>query len=412
MGVDFDLNMAKITKLLLLLLSSVSPVVLAVQPIVIVPGLGGSVLEANINNRTAYRDCHTDSEWFTIWVAQSQIAFRFACFLDGIVLEVDSGSSISNASGIEIRPRDFGGVDGVEYSNAGSGDVLPMPYMHEMIVALEAVGYKRGVSLRAATYDFRVAGLPEVLQWQYSQLKWLIEDTAAANDGQRVHLLSHSLGGPYANLFLTSFVSAPWKAKYIESHMMFSPPMAGTPVALEALIIGPQYDFVPAFLPAIVVPALRTFPSMLWMSPLSSIQGAASVFKDQVLVQTPEANYTSADLGQLFAAMNSTVMQAALPGLQMATNMTADAPGVKIFCAFVNDTKTTTSFALNSEFTKLEKTLTQTWGDGTVPLASLEVCLSWANKSSVYQFGGSLAAHTEILTYDQAIADIISWVQE
>ena len=33
-------------------------------------------------------------------------------------------------------------------------------------------------------------------------------------------------------------------------------------VALEALIIGPQYDFVPAFLPAIVVPALRTFPSM------------------------------------------------------------------------------------------------------------------------------------------------------
>merc|ERR1711865_806513 len=241
---DFDLNMAKITKLLLLLLSSVSPVVLAVQPIVIVPGLGGSVLEANINNRTAYRDCHTDSEWFTIWVAQSQIAFRFACFLDGIVLEVDTGSSISNASGIEIRPRDFGGVDGVEYSNAGSGDVLPMPYMHEMIVALEAVGYKRGVSLRAATYDFRVAGLPEVLQWQYSQLKWLIEDTAAANDGQRVHLLSHSLGGPYANLFLTSFVSAPWKAKYIESHMMFSPPMAGTPVALDvAIIFHPRRSF-------------------------------------------------------------------------------------------------------------------------------------------------------------------------
>ena len=36
-----------------------------------------------------------------------------------------------------------------------------MPYMHEMIVALEAVGYERGVSLRAATYDFRAAGLPE-----------------------------------------------------------------------------------------------------------------------------------------------------------------------------------------------------------------------------------------------------------
>lgn len=400
------------TKLRLMLLAICLPTVVhAVQPIVIVPGLGGSVLEANINNRSAYRDCQTDSDWFTIWVAQSQIAFRFACFLDGIVLEVDTSSGISNASGIEIRPRDFGGVGGVEYSNAGSGDLVKMPYMRDMIAALEAVGYERGVSLRAATYDFRAAGLPEVLQWQFSQLKWLIEDTAAVNDGKPVHLLSHSLGGPYGNLFLTSFVSTSWKAQYIASHMMFSPPLAGTPVALEALIIGPQYDFVPSFLPAIVVPALRTFPSMLWMSPLSSIQGAADVWNDHVLVQTPEANYTSANLDQLFAAMNSTIMQAALPGLERATNMTADAPGVKVFCAFVNDTQTTTSFALDSSFSKLEKTLEQSWGDGTVPLASLEICLQWSNDSTVYQFGGSLAAHTEILAYHEAIADIIRWVQ-
>ena len=52
-------------------------------------------------------------------------------------------------------------IDGLRACSAGSGDILPMPYMHEMIVALEAVGYERGVSLRAATYDFRAAGLPE-----------------------------------------------------------------------------------------------------------------------------------------------------------------------------------------------------------------------------------------------------------
>ena len=44
----------------------------SLQPIVIVPGLGGSVLEAQLTNRSPYRDCETDSEWYTVWFSQSQ----------------------------------------------------------------------------------------------------------------------------------------------------------------------------------------------------------------------------------------------------------------------------------------------------------------------------------------------------
>ena len=302
----------------------------AVQPIVIVPGLGGSVLEASISNRSRYRDCATDSQdYFTLWFSQTQVAWRFDCFLAGISMDHgDDGSPAAvNASGVDIRPRDFGGVDGVEYSNAGAHDLIPMPYMHELITSLEDVGYERGKSLRAATYDFRAAGLNQTLEWQFAQLRGLIENTSHINQNQPVHLVSHSLGGPYANLFLTSYVSAEWKQQFIESHMMFSPPLAGTPVALEALIIGPQYDFVPSFLPAIVVPALRTFPSMVWMSPLLSVTQASSVWRDKLLVQTPTANYTAADYRQLFSAMNASILVDSLDSIATTTAMTANPPG-------------------------------------------------------------------------------------
>jgi len=117
-----------------------------------------------------------------------------------------------------------------------------------------------------------------------------------------------------------------------------------------------------------------------------------------------------ADYKALFTAMNASVIVNALEDIAATTSATADDPGVKVFCGYVNDTQTTTSFELNSGLNKLVSTLDRTWGDGTVPLESLEVCQRWADKTSIYQFGGSLAAHTEILTYDKAIADIIAWV--
>jgi len=390
-----------------------------VQPIILVPGLGGSVLEARLSGRSPYRDCQTTADWYTVWFSESQVAFRFACWLDTVTL-VDGDPSplinASNASGVDIRARDFGGVDGVEYSNSGAGDLIPMPYMYNLIKALEEVGYERGKTLRAATYDFRTAGINSTLQWQYNRLKGLVENTHDQNNGQRVHLLSHSLGGPYLNLFLAVHVSEEWKAMYIESHMMFSPPLAGTPVALEALVIGPQCDFVPSFLPKSVVPALRTFPVMMWMSPLASVTGAAAVWKDRVLISTPAKNYTTSNYHELFKAMNSTsfgdtsILDASFDEVSKTTTATADSAGVRVFCAYVNDTKTTTSYAMDSALTQEISQLEQTYGDGTVPLASLELCHQWASKVSIYQFGGSLAAHTEILSYGLAITDIINWV--
>jgi len=87
--------------------------------------------------------------------------------------------------------------------------------MKDLIAAFTDAGWTRNVNLRAATYDFRVAGIKKELDQQYDRLKNLIEETYDMNDKMPVHLLSHSLGGPYVNLFLNDFVNKSWKEKYI-----------------------------------------------------------------------------------------------------------------------------------------------------------------------------------------------------
>ena len=42
--------------------------------------------------------------------------------------------------------------------------------MHDMVKFFENKGYTRGVNLRAATYDFRTAGLKKEMELNYRKL--------------------------------------------------------------------------------------------------------------------------------------------------------------------------------------------------------------------------------------------------
>ena len=102
---------------------------------------------------------------------------------------------------------------------------------------------------------------------RYQLLRNLVEVTYTMNGNASVHLLSHSLGGPYTNLFLVSYVSTAWKAQYIASHIQLSSPIMGSVPAIEGILSGPMYDYIPQFLPSLIVPAIRSFPSIAWMFP-------------------------------------------------------------------------------------------------------------------------------------------------
>eukprot|EP00939_MAST-03C_sp_MAST-3C-sp1_P003896 g3896.t1 len=323
-----------------------------------------------------------------------------------------SGQKVSNASGVSIRPIDFGGVNGVEYSNYGTWDPIKIPYMKALIDSLESVGYERGVSLRAATYDFRSAGVSDVLDVQFRRLRSLVEETYETNGKLSVHLLSHSLGGPYTTTFLNTAVNSDWKSKYVASHIMLSAPLLGTNVATEAMILGPSYDDVPQVLPRLAVPAIRTWPSVIWMLP-RSYGVANSPWKGLTLVKTPTATYGEDDAQQMIDDIGSEVLSNVFEDVHHATNASAKSPGVPVFCAYANDTKTTMTIELDTDIdgAKTDRVTKTSMGDGTVPLASLSHCKSWADTAlhRPYEFGGSLAAHTEIVRLPALLDDINEW---
>jgi len=386
-------------------------------PLVIVPGLGGSVLEAKLHNRPKARDCSSNSLWYTIWASVVQGVTRYACFRDNLQLYLNKSSKysgLSNYTGVQIRPRDYGGTGGIEYSNAGT-DEPHIAYMHALVKRLEDdAGYVSGVSVRAATNDFRIVGTPAALDYEYAKLKNLVEDTYRLNNNSTVHLLSHSLGGPLTNLFLTTFVNQEWKATFIASHIMLSAPLLGSPVAIYAALSGPRYDYVPQFLPSLVVPLVRTFPSITWMWPRIGANGEDVWTNNINFVETPSKNYSLTSLKELTGDIPGASIL--FDTWDMMTNRTARSasdPHVKVLCMFANDTKTDLAIKTVDTFDEKGTTLASTWGDGTVSLRSLESCKRWSNvEVRPIEFGGTLAAHTEIVQNELVISKILNWLAE
>ena len=64
-------------------------------------------------------------------------------------------NSFHNNTNVKIRVPSFGKTDGVEFLTTGFIDLLP--YFHDMVEYFVDRGYKRGRSIRAAPYDWRLA---------------------------------------------------------------------------------------------------------------------------------------------------------------------------------------------------------------------------------------------------------------
>ncbi len=64
-------------------------------------------------------------------------------------------NSFSNSANVDMMVPDFGGTGAFEYLRTGT---LPLgAYLHDMVEYFVDRGYKRGVSIRGAPYDWRLA---------------------------------------------------------------------------------------------------------------------------------------------------------------------------------------------------------------------------------------------------------------
>lgn len=382
-----------------LIFSSASGV--GINPVVFIPGDGGSQLEAKLNKSAVvhYLCQKTTSSYFNIWLNLELLTpVIIDCWIDNVKLKYDNVTrKTSNMDGVDIRVTGFGNTESVEYldpSHASSGY-----YFKDIGNALVNLGYVRNLSVRGAPFDFRKA--PNENQDYFVQLKELIEATYTANNNTPIILIAHSMGGPMSIYFL-SLQSSVWKAKYIKSLVSLSGAWGGTVKAIKVYTIGDNLGSY--FLRESVMRQEQiTSPSLAWLLPSPYFW-----HQDETLVQTEHKNYSLSNLQEYFKDIQF------MDGWEMKkdidpflTNITA--PGVEVHCLYgINVPTVEKLYYKPGAWLDGYPVLINGDGDGTVNRRSLEGCMLWQRmqEQPVHVVPMSNVDHMQILNSGGVISYI------
>mmetsp|Transcript_71672 Transcript_71672/g.226433 ORF Transcript_71672/g.226433 Transcript_71672/m.226433 type:complete len:324 (+) Transcript_71672:462-1433(+) len=110
-------------------------------------------------------------------------------------------------------------------------------YFHDMIEALKAKGHVEGTDLFGFGYDFRQSNrLPAAL----GAYKARIEDISARNQGRKVDIVTHSMGGLLTKALLAAHPET--FAAHVRTWVAVACPFAGAPgFTMDALVSGTQF---------------------------------------------------------------------------------------------------------------------------------------------------------------------------
>ena len=235
------------------------------------------------------------------------------------------------------------------------------------------------------------------------------------NGRTKVTLVVHSMGGLVSLHFLTGFnrVNQAWKDKYIHAWVTLNAAWSGGVATLQTVISGANdipdlLLFASKLIAKFIVPITRTFESLPWIFPKSS------VFGNQVLISTPAKDYTANDYEKLFRNIGYTNGYRFFQGVQ-AINQNYPAPNVPTYCFYGDRVKTPLKFRYSKNFNGktntigLKPKITNGDGDGSVNIESSRVCHRWRSMPSKYPFRHKAfhgVKHTAIVTNSKVLAEI------
>ncbi|XP_066927117.1 lysosomal phospholipase A and acyltransferase-like [Clytia hemisphaerica] len=362
-----------------------------ITPIVIVPGIGGSQINAKLNKSSSkHIYCYkSSSDWFTIWLSiEELLPWAKDCWVENFKLQWnEENGRMENVPGVFTQCPDFGNTTAIEWLDPSVHG--PGVYFYPLVNGLvKKFGYVRGKTLRAAPYDFRYD--PGSADFYMLRLQNLIEETYKDNGNRKILLLSHSMGAPYTLHFLHG-ASQEWKDKYIKSWFTVSGTYAGSTKALKAYISGDGFG-IPSVLdePLMLRRFQKTFSSLFYIFPDPSFWP-----KDMVVVKTLNATYTINEYENLFQDLRDPISSKVLKSVPKSWNDTA--PGIKVYCVHGTDVPTSEVLTYGDNFPDATPTITTGDGDGTVNHRSLEACKRWNGNSDVTYKTIKGASHNGIL---------------
>eukprot|EP00771_Trimastix_marina_P000616 gnl/Trimastix_PCT/1634.p1 GENE.gnl/Trimastix_PCT/1634~~gnl/Trimastix_PCT/1634.p1 ORF type:complete len:430 (+),score=140.32 gnl/Trimastix_PCT/1634:62-1351(+) len=361
------------------------------EPIIVIPGLSASTLMAKLHKKTGphwYCDRHDD--WFHIWISVRELLPGVIdCWRDNMVLHFDEGNNTyTNTHGVEMKPRDFGGLRGISHLDP----TFPVmtQYLHDMLHHFMDAGYVPGVNLFGAPYDWRRAS-PDHSRHngQYADLKQLVERAFKTSGGRRVHLVGHSLGGPYGQAFLAEYVDQAWKDRHVASFISLAGAFGGS---IDAVIMQATGQLWRIPVPKEALRDMtRTYPSLSWMWPAPSASGS------QPLIHVRGLNFTAAEIpavmdragGHTTAAMGRKLMP--FLGSLTPPNVTSH-----MFYSLSIPTPVEIDYA-DGDLTKDPQTVRNEPGDGVVAREALLLFEKWGAQAFPVVHHHSPYGHAEIV---------------
>lgn len=233
-------------------------------PVILIPGIGGSRIQAQIPGRRADWECLVQQffqkTWFDLWFDVTEIipgsvgCFQVRALASPLRTRSAPRMRVRERSrrartppraaraaqanfqlkwdvwrheyldtGVQTRLVDYGDIGGVRCIVPAMESTCTLTEVYSKLAYhLEGMGYVAGSNLHGAPYDWRTG--PQY--WTkpggaYAQLQRLIESSVQLNSGRRAVLVAASEGAPYALWFLNNFVT-PVRARARAPHPLLS----------------------------------------------------------------------------------------------------------------------------------------------------------------------------------------------
>ncbi|XP_069183296.1 lysosomal phospholipase A and acyltransferase-like isoform X1 [Procambarus clarkii] len=370
-------------------------------PVVLIPGCGGSQMEARFDSdEELITACRTEiGEWFLMWFnIENIIPYYIDCVIDGMKLQYDNVTRTTrNAPGVETRIPGFGNTSTVEWLSKDHLYVLS--YFHDIVSSLIPLGYERGVSVRGAPYDFRKA--PNEMGEYFWDLEQLIETTYASTE-QKVVLVAHSMGAPLIHYFL-NHKSQHWKDKHIEALVTLAGAWGGSVKAVNVYATGDNLG-IPFLSSQTARREQVTLASLAFLLPSPELWGP-----DEVLIQTPDDNFTTSNFKEMFEAMElPDAYEMYLDTKGLLHN--APAPGVEIHCIHGEGIPTVEKMVYHVDRFPDYPHIVSGDGDGTVNARSMRHCLKWVNEQEqkIYHVPVPNIDHMDIIKVEPSLGYLVN----
>lgn len=253
-------------------------------------------------------------------------------------------------------------------------------YFHQVITALKNAGYKDGVDLFGAPYDFRLENFKSATAdgGLFSNLKALIENIHSTT-GDPVFFVSDGAAAGVLRHFLVHYVDADWKATNIAGWVSAGGGFGGAPVVFHYLI-----SYKPAFIPTLngqqMHQAEEYYAGLYWGLPQINTYPADYVL---ATVSTTTSNFTIT-VGNITEGFKRSIGDAGATAAQNFVdilNSDFDPPEVDLFYYYGTGNSTVASEVYSggtdANWWQSDGKAVTVDGDGLIPVESATAPEQW-----------------------------------